>query len=435
MTQEEAFLQAILENPKDDTPRLVYADWLDERGIPHADTIRAHPELFPLVTGLRTAKSASVHVVGDALRARRLECLTTLVYLLERCCEHSAKTPYPQLPNWMPDDLDRLLARTPGRTFVRSILSVLRIWPHNAAATRKVASQLAGCQPQDVLLAALEQHGNEQVFFELWACTLQELVLRGAHLEGLSVVERFLKKLRGQNHPLGTLPLCLVEAEQGLSSFLPQYTSTSPQPTLFGPSQVPPGSPLPLPSARPLPVVSETSDPAATAAIHAAVQSWGGESQGRDEVRIFQAGSPLASHDVTVSLLQEMRLDCLAGAGDIRAKQTSLREVISLLFRAAANGGTDTRGLQGAHGRLAMWQSIAGLAGARPGEDIDTVARLAERCMWVYFDAASSWFHQLGWDLGVMALRPDGMSLAVLAASDEDLPIVELTMRNGDDPG
>jgi uncharacterized protein (TIGR02996 family) len=27
----EAFLQAVRENPDDDTPRLVYADWLDER--------------------------------------------------------------------------------------------------------------------------------------------------------------------------------------------------------------------------------------------------------------------------------------------------------------------------------------------------------------------------------------------------------------------
>jgi uncharacterized protein (TIGR02996 family) len=32
MNQEEAFLQAILEHPDDDAPRLVYADWLDEQG-------------------------------------------------------------------------------------------------------------------------------------------------------------------------------------------------------------------------------------------------------------------------------------------------------------------------------------------------------------------------------------------------------------------
>jgi len=32
MTEENCFLKVILDDPADDTPRLVYADWLDERG-------------------------------------------------------------------------------------------------------------------------------------------------------------------------------------------------------------------------------------------------------------------------------------------------------------------------------------------------------------------------------------------------------------------
>ncbi len=36
---EAAFLQTILENPYDDTPRLVYADWLEERGDPRGEFI------------------------------------------------------------------------------------------------------------------------------------------------------------------------------------------------------------------------------------------------------------------------------------------------------------------------------------------------------------------------------------------------------------
>jgi uncharacterized protein (TIGR02996 family) len=32
MTPDEAFLQAVVETPDDDTPRLVYTDWLEERG-------------------------------------------------------------------------------------------------------------------------------------------------------------------------------------------------------------------------------------------------------------------------------------------------------------------------------------------------------------------------------------------------------------------
>jgi uncharacterized protein (TIGR02996 family) len=38
MTQQAAFLKAILEAPDDDGPRLVYADWLDEHGDPNRAT-------------------------------------------------------------------------------------------------------------------------------------------------------------------------------------------------------------------------------------------------------------------------------------------------------------------------------------------------------------------------------------------------------------
>jgi uncharacterized protein (TIGR02996 family) len=45
----EAFLQAIIDAPEDDTPRLVYADWLDEHGDPErAEFIRVQCELARL---------------------------------------------------------------------------------------------------------------------------------------------------------------------------------------------------------------------------------------------------------------------------------------------------------------------------------------------------------------------------------------------------
>jgi uncharacterized protein (TIGR02996 family) len=37
---EEAFLEAIRANPRDKTARLVYADWLEERGDPRAEYLR-----------------------------------------------------------------------------------------------------------------------------------------------------------------------------------------------------------------------------------------------------------------------------------------------------------------------------------------------------------------------------------------------------------
>ena len=49
MTRDEAFLRAILDDPEDDTPRLVYADWLEEHGQPErAEFIRTQITLAGL---------------------------------------------------------------------------------------------------------------------------------------------------------------------------------------------------------------------------------------------------------------------------------------------------------------------------------------------------------------------------------------------------
>src|SRR5262245_31190113 len=44
MTEDEAFIRAIREMPEEETIRLVYADWLDERSDPRAAYLRAEAE-------------------------------------------------------------------------------------------------------------------------------------------------------------------------------------------------------------------------------------------------------------------------------------------------------------------------------------------------------------------------------------------------------
>src|SRR4051812_7121155 len=44
MTEDEAFIRAIVDGPGDDTPRLVYADWLDDRDDPRGAYLRAELE-------------------------------------------------------------------------------------------------------------------------------------------------------------------------------------------------------------------------------------------------------------------------------------------------------------------------------------------------------------------------------------------------------
>jgi uncharacterized protein (TIGR02996 family) len=48
MTPEEAFLQALIESPDDDTPRLIFADWLEERGDSRGEFLRLECRLRSL---------------------------------------------------------------------------------------------------------------------------------------------------------------------------------------------------------------------------------------------------------------------------------------------------------------------------------------------------------------------------------------------------
>jgi uncharacterized protein (TIGR02996 family) len=49
MHDRDALLRAVVANPDDDAPRLVYADWLDEHGDPdRAEFIRIQIELHHL---------------------------------------------------------------------------------------------------------------------------------------------------------------------------------------------------------------------------------------------------------------------------------------------------------------------------------------------------------------------------------------------------
>jgi uncharacterized protein (TIGR02996 family) len=52
MGEDEAFLRAIRAQPTDDTTRLVYADWLDERGDPRGEYLRAWFQLEDAVRKL-----------------------------------------------------------------------------------------------------------------------------------------------------------------------------------------------------------------------------------------------------------------------------------------------------------------------------------------------------------------------------------------------
>jgi uncharacterized protein (TIGR02996 family) len=52
VTEDEAFLEAIREQPGDDTTRLVYADWLDDHDDPRAKYLRLHVQTVAAIRRL-----------------------------------------------------------------------------------------------------------------------------------------------------------------------------------------------------------------------------------------------------------------------------------------------------------------------------------------------------------------------------------------------
>ena len=67
-TDEQSFLAAIYAAPDDDTPRLVFADWLQENGDePRAEFIRIQCELERLYPGYGFPPEHEEHIVHAAL--------------------------------------------------------------------------------------------------------------------------------------------------------------------------------------------------------------------------------------------------------------------------------------------------------------------------------------------------------------------------------
>jgi uncharacterized protein (TIGR02996 family) len=86
MSEDEAFLRAIVDSPGDDTPRLVYADWLDDRGDPRGPYLRAEREAVVAddVGGLRALRLTAINVAGlDPLWVARVSRPPVGV-----CCDH-----------------------------------------------------------------------------------------------------------------------------------------------------------------------------------------------------------------------------------------------------------------------------------------------------------------------------------------------------------
>jgi hypothetical protein len=88
---------------------------------------------------------------------------------------------------------------------------------------------------------------------------------------------------------------------------------------------------------------------------------------GRVEAEVFKLAEPFGVGSFHAAVLCALPLECLRGMkpDGLVVRSVSLGEVFSNLFAAAADGGayaaSSWRG--GAHGRAALWESVAALVG------------------------------------------------------------------------
>jgi hypothetical protein len=284
----------------------------------------------------------------------------------------------------------------------------------------EVVAMLAQAQPPESLLALFERHAPDANYQETLTCLAQEMVLRGTDVVGAASV--FWKQhVVADHHPLSRLPLNLLPEEQMFPGYLRHYntrgaswsTSSTSEEMVNAAS-----ASINLTVTWTEAVLSEHE----AEQLRSAVVNWKRESNGKLESRIFHSNTILSAEAVTPALVLSLPLECLAGTPevDLLLNMVSVAEALSTLFSAACTGGAYNGGVGGAYGRLEAWKSLAAFVGAEENNPIETVVEQAGRCTWFSFFAKSAWFYDVAWDLGLIALRPDGRTLAILAATDTD---------------
>ncbi|MEV7215369.1 DUF6183 family protein [Kitasatospora cineracea] len=293
------------------------------------------------------------------------------------------------------------------------------------------ASVLAAGRPAGELASAFTVPVPER----LRRCLVRELELRGDDPAEVAEIAAWAAHRRRTRRPLH------LAGAAGEPALPPYGGGDGPPGAEFGPD---PGSPPPRPGApAPLPPVTETTEEdGAAAALGSATANWSTDSNGRTEARVFRFRTPLdpaAATDPSAlrTLLPGLPLHCLAGTrhparnrrnttphpagpAGLAVRAAGAGQVWSLLHAAATHGGAYGPGLGDAPGRLAAWRSLAALADCPGTADTDEVESAADEYAWFTFTSDSTWFDQVAWDLGVLALSPDRRRLAVLAATDTD---------------
>lgn len=327
------------------------------------------------------------------------------------------------------DHVEDELALTPGDTAIDALLALsqkprersVEVPRPRALRLRAFASRLGYGHSADAFLSALERAGERAEHQELFACWMHEVVLRGTSLASDPRAKRFDEALAKSGHALGGLPLALRATEREAPSYMPLYGDKG----LGRAIDALASGPL---SARTVPPPADGAAVRATRVVDAelearlmsAVRPWAEGKRGKVEAKVFSLEPRVSSSAVGSWLLRALPLESTTATARLEVARTGPEGVFGPLFSAASNGGAYSSGLGGAYGRLAVWASLAALVGAPAGASVAAVEELATTTAFLTFRAPGPWFYDVAWDLGALALRADGRTVAVLAATDTE---------------
>lgn len=415
MTEDALLFAAALANPAEHTPRLVLADWYDERDEPDlAAALRASPEMVAFLSELtKWDRVPTQELAHDNPESRPPFPMVATAQLLTR---HMHLFPVP--PGARKEWSEAASPPRYGSTEPLHPVDFLRSWRHewrtHVHAVRELAAR-AGAREKPPEFTEPETPRD----FEEQSCLLHELVVREREHAALPGALAHAARMKERGHPLAWLPLRLLFTDAFLPSFARHFSANGGS---SGGGTISYGGALEataVPFDAPRVITNEELPPESPA--YAAVRSWEIDSNGRLEACVFCLDRELSAS--TVSRLWFTRLPAASVNGSIAGtgwfvNRAAAANTLGALFAAAQSGGAYSRGEFGAYGRLHAWQSLGALAGCAPDASAEDVARAVERCEWFSF-GGSAWFDGI-LDLGAICVRADRRTVALLAATDTD---------------
>jgi hypothetical protein len=378
-------------------------------------------EVRRLISGLDQVRDVNRHWqaidgwVSDEDDGRLRELAVSLLRM------ESDVEPRPWQPGSLLEHLRGRLALTPGRWSTAFLIDQLITAAMPVRQLRETAARLASAQEPNVIIAALEEHQGETELAEFLYVLIHEAVLRQKLDDTTSIAVRLSNRMRHEGHPLARLPLSLSDLETEVPALLPQYGPQGSSVVLRGISDGRDEDRTILIDCGPVPPFKEVTSPEMVDRAVRVVRAWCEESNGTVECRMFGFEEPIPARSATPSLLRSLGLESLAETCEEAVHLTAITPAQGFghLFSAAVTGGVSTSGEGGAYGRLAAWESLVALTGCQ-GDDLARASLHAGECSWFSFEGEGAWFYNVAWDFALAVLRPDGKSLAILAATDTD---------------